>query len=326
MATSPKPKRTPRLGRGLSSMVGQSVQVQPPTARETPNDESPAASPLPEPRPAPGASSIDSIVYLPLDALTPNRSQPRQAFDQPALARLADSIRVDGIIQPIIARPPNADNQHELVAGERRWRAASLAGLDQIPVIIRDMDDRQAAEWALIENLQREDLNPIERAEAFRNLLDSHGLTHEDIAQRVGADRSSITNTLRLLTLSPEVRELIRTGALSAGQGKALASVPSADQQLALARKAIAQDWSVRKLEGAVRDSALAKQSPDDAGTPKDNRSPHIQDLEQQITRQLGTRVQVKPGRRKGTGKLTIQFYSIEQFDTLLERMGISLD
>lgn len=163
--------------------------------------------------------SIGEYQYLRIADLQANRSQPRQDFDEKSLAGLAESIRVDGVMQPVIARRLT-EGQYELIAGERRWRAAQLAGLADIPAVIRDLSERESAEWALIENLQREDLNPIERAEAFQGLADTHQLSHDDIARRVGLERSTVTNLLRLLKLAPEVRGLVRRDLLSMGHSR----------------------------------------------------------------------------------------------------------
>ena len=225
-----------------------------------------------------------------------------------------------------VARCP-ADRR--LAAGERRWRAAKLAGLDAIPALVRDLDDRQSAEWALIENLQREDLNPIERAEAFQHLIDQFKLTHDEIAQQVGVDRSTISNSLRLLFLQDDVRDLVRQDLLSGGQAKALAGLSDGDAQLRLADKAIRQGWSVRKLEEAVRAvAASAELTPDPDSKPgKPARRPaHLADLEKQIGTALQTKVRIRPGRKKGTGTLQIDFFDLDQFDALLSRIGVEME
>jgi ParB family chromosome partitioning protein len=242
---------------------------------------------------------------------------------------LAQSIQSAGLMQPVIVRPivDHADGpiRFELVAGERRWRAAQIVGLDNLPAIVRPLDDRQIAEWAIIENLQREDLNPIDRAEAFQRLATQFNLSHDEIAGRVGLDRSSITNSLRLLGLCDDVRALVREGLVSAGQAKVLAGIANPKQQAHLANRAVKQEWSVRQLEQTARLLAGNQGAGIETGpAPKTPAlSAHLADLEQQIGQQLGTKAKIRPGRKKGTGSLTIEFHSIDQFDSLLAKLGV---
>ncbi len=279
-------------------------------------------------REAEGDGSQPDLVYLPVNALQPNRHQPRQRFDEAGLERLAESIRREGIMQPIVVRPidpaPTGAGRYEVVAGERRWRAAQLAGLSRVPALVRDLNDRQIAEWALIENLQREDLNPIERAEAFARLIDQFGLSHEEAGQRVGLDRSSITNHLRLLSLCDGVKQMIRENLLSMGQARALAGLSDDAQQLLLAERVVRQGMSVREVEQAVR--RLSSGADGNLPSSPGRNAPYLADLEKQISQQLGTKVSLRPGRKKGTGKLSIEFYSLDQFDALLARMGVKTD
>jgi ParB family chromosome partitioning protein len=289
---------------------------------------------------SPDEARDDQILHIPLDRIRPNPHQPRQQFDEPALQRLADSIRHDGLMQPVVVRPlrPEVDGgvAYELVVGERRWRAAKLAGLSDLPATVRELDDRQLAAWALVENLQREDLNPIERASAFQQLIQQFQLSHEEVAQRVGVERPTITNSLRLLAMAPQVQEWVRQGHITNGQAKALAAISDLDQQVAIARKAIDEGWSVRHTEQAVREleAVPAAQADGDPAPVADQpgslsqsgRNAHLADLEQRIAHSLSTRVRVKPGRKKGSGSLTIQFYSFEHFEGLMSRMGVSLE
>jgi ParB family chromosome partitioning protein len=298
-------------------------------SREAPVDQ-PAASPAP---PSDGdagtAEAPAGLLAVPVDAIRPNPHQPRKSFDETALGELAASIRSAGVMQPVVLRRDAAGEGWELVAGERRWRAARQAGLETIPALVRDLADHELAEWALIENLQREDLNPIERAEAFGNLADAFGLDHGAIAERVGVNRVTVTNALRLLTLHPDVQALVRDGRLSNGQAKALAGIEDHDRQAALARRAVDEDWSVRALEAAVRDGRGAAGEEGETGEAERSRPerPHrLVDLEQQIAEQLQTKVTLKPGRRKGTGALTIRFFTLDQFDGLLDRLGVETD
>ncbi len=228
-------------------------------------------------------------------------------------------------MQPIIVRPTGSGQDgYEIVTGERRWRAAQIADLARIPAIVRDLNDRQLAEWALIENLQREDLNPIERAEAFSKLIDQFGLSHEEAGSRVGMDRSSISNHLRLLGLSEPVKQLIREGLLSMGQARALAGLSDVDQQRMLAERAVRQGMSVREVESAVR--RFTKGGTISTKARQRSSSPYLADLEKQIAEQLGTKVHIRAGRKKGAGTLSIEFYSLDQFDALVGRLGVHTD
>lgn len=347
-------KRSSRLGRGLSSLMASPVQVHPDTMPEAPvAKEGAVLSEIGSERdvvtsdpksntpglmngrgynPSPQAPSppIDNrsevgISYLSVDCLEPNRHQPRQNFDKASLKSLADSIASEGVMQPIIARPSlSGQGRYEVVAGERRWRAAQIAGLATLPVIVRDLNDRQLAEWALIENLQREDLNPIERAEAFSRLIEQFGLSHEEAGTRVGMDRSSISNHLRLLNLSEPVKQFIGDGLLSMGQARALAGLSDIAQQQMLAERAVRQGMSVREVESAVRKLAEGEKITGKS-SPKP-RASYLVDLEKQITEQLGTKVLIKPGRKKGAGTLSIEFYSLDQFDSLIGQLGVKTD
>jgi len=330
-------KRSPRLGRGLSSLMSSPVQVQPvetaPALEAQPQapslklrqavTQSPAPPELANKPPA-GVSEQAGLTYLPLISLEPNRHQPRQRFDEAGLKRLSDSIKGEGVMQPIVARRTEA-GAYEIVAGERRWRAAQLAGLSVIPAIVRDLTDRQLAEWALIENLQREDLNPMERAEAFSGLIEQFGLSHEEVGARVGLDRSSISNHLRLLTLAQPVQQLVLEGLVSMGQARALAGLSDVDQQRLLAERAVRQGMSVREVESAVRRLTA---SPGVAGkaSQASRSSAYLTGLEKQIAQQLGTKVAIKPSRKKGAGTLCIDFYSHDEFDALTARLGVVVD
>lgn len=267
-------------------------------------------------------SRAEGLVQLSPDQLRPNSRQPRQEFDPTAIASLADSIRVAGIMQPIVVRP-SADGAYEIIAGERRWRAARQLGLDAIPAIVREVDDQTAAEWALIENIQRTDLNPIERATGLRRLIDDFGLTHQELGERVGLDRVSISNLLRLCDLDPFSRDAVRSGKLSQGHAKALLAVGQLDLRQTLAAAAISGDWSVRELERRVRHTVEAPRTNESYGMgPPIKSSAHLEDLERRLSEHLGSRVSIHLGRKKGSGQLTIDFYSLDQFDGILARLG----
>ncbi len=344
MLDAKKPNRPSRLGRGLSSLLNTPVAVEPqaapPAAAEPERTGDPGNTSSPS-APAKDAAGVtdhataaastsgteagEGLRYVPVAEIVPNRHQPRQHFDETALRTLAASIKRDGLMQPIVVRPTGGgEHPYELVAGERRWRAAQIAGLAVMPALVRELDERQTAELALIENLQREDLNAIERAEAFQRLAERFGLAHDEIADRVGLDRSTVANLIRLLGLAPAVQQLVRDDLLSMGQARALASVGDPAQQEALAKQAVREGMSVRDVEAAVR--RATRPTEPKAAPEKPDRASHFTDLQQSIGRQLGTRVAIAPGRKKGTGKLTIEFYSIDQFDNLIEKLGVRVD
>lgn len=314
-------KRASRLGKGLSSlMAAPAVAVSP----SGPDGVQPDVASAEKEALEVGSASdgAEGFSWVDVKQIHANPTQPRQHFDEAALGRLADSIRREGLMQPVVLRPRPEDKGFELVAGERRWRAAKRAGLERVPALVKELDDRQLAEWALIENLQREDLNPIERAEAFQRLAESHGLSHEEISDRVGLERSTVTNLLRLLRLSPPVREMVSRGTLSMGQSRALAGVDAPANQLRLAERALKEGWSVRQVEAAVR--ALSKEAGGAVEPSKKAvREAYLDDLERQIGEQLSTKVQIKTARKKGAGTLSIDFYSIDEFDELLAKLGV---
>jgi len=316
--------RTPRLGRGLSTLMSQPVEVRMPDLAHAGRPE-PAGTTAPGGAGTPEAGKADGgVVYVPVGAIRPNPNQPRQTFDQEGLRRLAESIRGIGLMQPIIVTPVSEGGEHtfQLVAGERRWRAARLAGLDAIPAIVRNLEDRESARWALIENMQREDLNAIERAHGFAGLINRYSLTHEEVADQVGVDRATVSNTLRLLNLHADVQQLVARGTLSASLAKLLAGIDDPNRQLALAHIAIRKAWSVRRLEGEVRKTD-PEQEPEPPRTQ--TRGSHLADLERQIGEQLKTKVRIRQGRRKGSGRLTIEFFSIDHFDQLMARLGVTM-
>jgi ParB family chromosome partitioning protein len=247
---------------------------------------------------------------LPLSQLKPNRLQPRSDFDEEGLAELAASIRAQGIVQPIVVAQEE-DGSYLIVAGERRWRAARRAGLDEVPVVVRQVaDDRELLEAALVENLQRSDLNPLEEAEAYRTLGDRFELSQEEIAVRVGKGRSTVANRLRLLRLPAEVQELLRADRLTAGQALPLVSVAPQEEAVRLAKRAVARGWTARQVErrAAARKAGRRRrpvQDPDTAAAAE------------RLTRRLQTRVEIRRGRRGGTVRL--HFHSEEELMRLYE-------
>jgi ParB family transcriptional regulator, chromosome partitioning protein len=266
----------------------------------------------------------DSIYFINVNIIGPNKNQPRRSFDSTGLQQLADSIKHAGVMQPVILRRDAVDSgRYELVAGERRWRAAALAGLASIPSIVHELDDEQSAEWALVENLQREDLNPIDRADALKNLADRFGLSHAQIAEKVGLDRSSVANFIRLADLEPQIREYLASGKLSAGHGKALLAMPAGLPRVRLAAKAVEEQWSVRRLEQAARPAAIASlPGSRSASAMISAEEAQRKDLERQLGDYLGTKVELQSSGTNGRGRITIQFYGLEHFDGVLARIG----
>lgn len=299
---NPKPRR---LGRGLNSLL-EEAKPQEVTAKQH-------------------VLSDDMIVEIPIGELRANSFQPRVHFDDRHIEELAQSIRLAGLMQPIVVRPLDGGG-YELIAGERRWRAAKMAGLATIPAIIRVADDRRSAELALIENVQREDLNPIERANAYRTLMTRFQMTQADVADRVGLDRSSVANMLRLLELPEDIRNMITRGTISAGHGKMLASIADAQEQRRLVERILAEHLSVRQTERAVREIAKSKPGPAAAETPtlSPDRQTNIRDLETRLGDHLKTRVRIELSSSGHKGRLVVEFYDLEHFDGLMQTFGFN--
>lgn len=297
-----------RLGRGLTSLMSTAVPIESPAPKKE------AAPPTAE-------GQQPEIRFVPTDRINPNPGQPRRHFDEAALAALGESIRSAGLMQPIVVRP-DASGGYQLVVGERRWRAARNIGLETVPAIVREIDDQVAAEWALIENIQREDLNPLERADAFLRLTQDFGLTHQQVAERVGLNRSSVTNLLRLHELDDATKSDIRTGRLSLAQSKVLLSIANLEARRQLALMAMREEWSVRTLQ---RRAAGLTATPKRRAAPTAG-APHRHDLERRLGEHLGTKVQIQQGKRKGSGRLLIEFYSLDQFDGLMQKLGFKAD
>jgi ParB family chromosome partitioning protein len=305
-------KKKRRLGMGLSGMIGSPVEVKSPAA--SPARASAVPVPVPSASVAVG-SAADGLIDVLVGDIRPNDRQPRHSIDASSLEPLVASIQTAGVMQPIVLRPRGRDGLYELVAGERRWRAASQAGLKAVPAVVRKIDDRTAAEWAIIENVQREDLNAVDRGDAFRNLQDEFGMTHAEIAVQVGLTRAAVTNQIRLCDLDDGVRTLIRRGALSGGHGRSLLGLVSA-------RQAIEGDWSVRELERRVRAISITRPAAQGGSAAAATGRAHLDDLERQLSEHLGTKVHIKTGRKRDKGHLAIEFYDLEQFDGLLARLG----
>jgi ParB family chromosome partitioning protein len=256
----------------------------------------------------------EALASLAIDALQPGRYQPRARIGQEGLAELAESIKAQGVMQPILARPIGA-GRYEIVAGERRWRTARMAGLATVPALVRDVPDRHALAIALIENLQREDLNPLDEATGFKRLTEEFAMTHAEAAGAVGRSRAAITNALRLLELAPPVQELLREGKLDMGHARALLALPAL-QQIEVAREAVARQFSVRQVEQRV-----AGMTARPAGRPRARIDRDVARLEEELSGQLGTTVTLRTGAKPGSGKLVIQYSSLDQLGALLDRL-----
>lgn len=287
MLTADKqPKRA--LGRGLSALIPQAG--------------GPASSAEATP-PKPG------VLKLPIEAIARDLAQPRRVFDEEKLKELAESIKAQGIIQPVLVRKEG--DHYRLIAGERRWRAAQLAGLQEIPALVREASEAEAFELALVENLQRADLNPIEEAEGYRRLVEEFSLTQEQVSQRVGKDRSSVANALRLLQLPDEVKSLVASGAINMGHARALLGVPRIPEMVELAERIAAQKLSVRDTERLVKQA----KAPASAQPPK-KQSPEARKVVEELQRLLGTKVRLDD--RGGQGTLEIDFFSYADLDRIL--------
>ena len=260
-----------------------------------------------------------ALLDVPVASIEANQHQPRTVFDEETLASLTASIREVGVLQPILVREVE-DGRYELIAGERRWRAAKRAGLQVIPAIVRTVSDLGRVEQALIENLHRQDLNPLEEAGAYQQLIEDFGLTHEQLSARVGRSRASITNTLRLFQLPPSVQKMVSDGVLSAGHARALLGTPDRGFQEALARRALADQLSVRAVEDAVKERNARGGAPEERGArPTKLRPPGILELEELLSNHLDTRVKVDLGNKKG--RVTIDFGSLEDLERIYRAM-----
>lgn len=255
----------------------------------------------------------DEIRELEIDLIRPGPQQPRTTFDQSKLEELAQSIRSTGIIQPLLVRPKGG--LFELVAGERRWRAAQLAGLARIPVIVREIPDERLLEFALVENIQRQELNPIEEANAYKRLIESLSLTQEEVAQRVGRDRTFVTNYLRVLKLPTDIQHLIEADKLSFGHARALLGVNDPIIQRRLAQKVVKYKWSVRETEQRVK--ALDKRPEARVAKAAPHSDPNIRAAEAKLRRVLGTQVRVQPMKPGAPGRIEIEYYNIADLDRI---------
>ena len=318
----------PRLGRGLSSLIVNSAL--PPAPQEaTAGGESPDRIPAAKYASGEGpAHRNGSPQEIPADTISPNPYQPRREFDPQQIAELTQSILEQGILQPLIvsSAPATAEKPFILIAGERRLRAARQAGLATVPCIVKQATPEQMIEWALIENIQRADLNPIERAVAYQSYLQRFNLTQSQGAQRLGEPRTTVANYLRILELHPDIQKMLGGGQISFGHAKVIAALADGDKQLELARRAASSGLSVRHLEQLVQSAQTAWANPDAPSAPARPKAPYIRDVEEQLTQAVGTRVMVLPGRSKNTGRIVLEYYNLDDFDRIAGLLGLKVN
>jgi ParB family chromosome partitioning protein len=291
-----KSERRKALGKGLHSLL--------PTRPTAPTADAPPVAAYP---------TDGEVQRLPIEQVIPNPNQPRRDFDETGLLQLAQSIERDGIIQPIIVRK-TTDREYQLIAGERRWRAAKLVGLKQVPVIVRTADDEQVLELAIVENIQREDLNPIELAFAFQRMATELGLSHDEIGQKTGKERTTITNSLRLLQLPAELQSMIAEKQLSAGHARALLKFEDEQLQREIAKRCIAEGWSVRQIEEFTRPKAVGTKT----AKPEAPLDPNVKFALSELERALGTKVRIIESRG-GKGRIEIEYYSSDDLSRIYD-------
>lgn len=295
-----------RLGRGLNSLIGQTG----------PAKNNPAS-----------ADAGQRVQNLAVEKIRPNPYQPRRDFDPAALAELAESIKQQGVLQPLIVRAD--DDGYILIAGERRLRASRDAGLATVPCITRDASQQQMVEWAMIENIQRADLNPLERAKAYQEYMDRFSLKQAEVAERLSQPRTTIANHLRILDLHEEVQQFVAEGLLTFGHAKVLAALSSdLGRQLRLARKIVGEGLSVRKLEETLQSDPAEKSKPAKGkqGIVKSGTSEkpaYVRDVEDQLTQRVGTKVAILPGKKKHQGRIVVDYYSLDDFDRIASLLGL---
>lgn len=304
-----KPKH---LGRGLQSLLSPITVDEFETNKVLPG-------PVVSPNSHPEKELRDSLQEISVNAISPNPYQARTVWDQQDLVDLAESIKANGVIQPIIVR--RADSGYQLIAGERRFRAAQLASMTTIPAVVRTASDEQLLELALVENIHRIDLNPIERAKAYQNYLNTFSLTQAEAAQRLGEDRSVIANYLRLLDLPDEIKQMLIEGQLNMGHARAILALPTDELRRKLANRAMAGRLSVREVERLVRKYLTGTEQ---AKRTASSKPAHILDLESKLSTYLGTRVSIETRKNGQRGRIIIEFYSLDEFDRIAETLGLA--
>jgi ParB family chromosome partitioning protein len=313
---SEKKEKPRHLGRGLEAIFS-------PIIFSSAEDEPASGGPLPVVASnfPPDKELRASLKEISVDAISPNPYQARTVWNEQELKDLAESIKANGVLQPIIVRPLGPG--YQLIAGERRFRAAQLASLTTIPALVRQATDEQMLEWALIENIHRTNLNPIERAKAYQNYISTFSLTQAEAAERLGEDRSVIANYLRLLDLPTEIKQMLAEGELTAGHARAILALPTDELRRKLANRAMAGRLSVRDVERLVQKYLVGT---GEARTALRSKPAHILDLERKLSSQLGTKVTIETRKKGQRGRIIIEFYSLDEFDGITERLGLTCE
>jgi len=307
-----KKEKPKHLGRGLQSLMS-------PITSNVTELRQPQALPAETAKFPPDKELRDSMREISITSVSPNPHQARTVWDESELVDLAESIKANGVIQPIVVRPKGTG--YELIAGERRLKAAQIASLTTIPALVRRASDEQMHEWSLVENIHRANLNPIERARAYQNYVGAFSLTQAEAAERLGEDRSVVANYLRLLDLPDEIRQMLAEGQLSMGHARAILGLPTDELRRKLANRAMAGRLSVREVERLVRKHLADSGQARPAARTK---QPHIIDLENTLSSQLGTKVTIETRKKGNRGKIIIEFYSLDEFDAITERIGLA--
>lgn len=307
-----KQEKPKHLGRGLESLLGPITFEDQEETQLVPNSDG-------EPKSMSEKGLSHSVREIGLDAISPNPYQARTVWNEKELADLAESIKANGIIQPIIVRPLGPG--YQLIAGERRFRAARQASFETIPAIVRQVTDEEMLELALVENIHRTDLNPIERAKAYQNYVSSFCLTQAEAAERLGEDRSVLANFLRLLDLPEEIKQMLIDGQLAMGHARAILGLPTDELRRKLANRALAGRLSVREVERLVRKYMTG---PDEAKAAEPSKPAHLVDLERKLSSQLGTKVVIETRKNGQRGRIIIEFHSLDEFDRIAESVGLA--
>lgn len=304
-------KNDPRkaLGKGLHSLLPNRSATIPPSA----------TAPTAQQKIEPVSPPVGSVSQVPVEQVFPNPNQPRRSFDAAAMFELTLSIERDGVIQPIVVRP-SPGGRYEIIAGERRWRAAKRAGLTEIPIVLRDADDEKVLELAIVENVQREDLNPIELAIAFQRMAAELNLSHDQIGEKTGKDRATISNSIRLLQLPQEVQDMVATKRLSPGHARALLKVQNEQRQREMAERSLNEGWSVRQMEEFTKPSKVPTVSGEKTLTEPPRVDPNVKAAISELERVLGTRVRVAE-KGKNKGQIEIEYYSDEDLDRIYNQI-----
>ncbi len=293
-------KKQKHLGKGLNALLGPAIT----TKLENTEDN----------------TNSTSLQYIPLKDISPNPHQPRKKWDESELRNLVDSIKANGVVQPVILR--NTPEGYQLIAGERRWRASKIAELETIPAIVRDANESEMREIALVENIHRSDLNPIERAVAYKEYIEQFNLTQSEAAKKLGDSRPVVANFIRLLDLPSEIQSMLVNNEITMGHARAILSVPNDDLRKKLANMALAGRLSVREVERLAKKSLLGNTV---AARSVQGKAPHILDLESKLRDELGTKVQIKTQKGGKKGKIIVEFFSLDEFDRLTEKMGVPI-